>query len=618
MSQQEIQKYIQEQNAKDTSKSEIAKGLIAQGYSVEDINTAFNALESGIAPEQPTAPSPVPPEPKEQSESAVSADTTSSTPTAGESMPASEPMQLKQKPPHATPTAPQSSVEKKDEPHAYSIPQQNMSQQSDNVTQQSTSPQEEPQGIPLHGNTQQSEKKSGGNGLVKAIIGTVVVIVLLVAAAIGLHAAEIIELPFDVPFVTQNTDNEPSSEQTDEVVTEVGDKTKSIQEERTSREPLSLSIRIDQLTTAHNTFGFAVLEKLYQESRDENIVISPTSISMALSMAFIGASPAVQQEMSQVLALDNQMSTDVLSNTSSELLAYLSRNTDVQLRMAQSMWARENPVINPQINPVFSTMIRDYFNADVTALDFSDSSAPVTINDWVATATNNTITSIVPDIIDSGVALYLINAVYFNGSWTTAFDVDMTESRTFVTATGESIEHPFMMRDGMMSYLETDAFQSVQLPYGEDESISMYVFLPEDMTTFVQTLESETFEVWNTQYTQSEVALYIPKFILEYDIDLIQTLQQLGMNLAFETGDRFSSIRENLHISGVQHKTFIDVDEEGTEAAAATLVEMAATASLEQPTFFTMDVSRPFVIVIRDDTTNENIFIGSISDPRGK
>ena len=249
-----------------------------------------------------------------------------------------------------------------------------------------------------------------------------------------------------------------------------------------------------------------------------------------------------------------------------------------------------------------------------------DPSTLTTINQWVNTNTNGKITKIL-DEINPDTVLFLINAIYFKGTWQTEFDPSHTRDGTFHLGTDGEKQVPMMTRTGDYPYYENheEKFQAISLPYG-DGRMSMYIFLPyreSDLNTFLNGLDTENWEHWISQFNEQEVFLSMPKFKLEYEKMLNNPLQSLGMDIAFapEAADfsrmaDLEALGQNLYIGEVLHKAVVEVNEEGTEAAAVTSVGIRATSA---PPAFIAD--RPFFFAIRDNETKTVLFMGTVVDP---
>lgn len=367
-----------------------------------------------------------------------------------------------------------------------------------------------------------------------------------------------------------------------------------------------------QIVAANTKFGFKLFTEILKEQQGENIFISPSSIAMALAMTYNGASGSTQKVMAHALELKGLTLQQV--NTAYAELNNLLINPDgkVKLSVANSLWADKNT----RFNPDFIQRNQNFYQAKVTNLNFKDPTAPEKINGWVKENTQGKIDEIVGEI-DPSQVLLLINAIYFKGSWSTEFDPTKTQDSAFNLASGKQKLHPMMSQRGKYKYYETDRFQAVSLPYGEDGRISFYVFLPKNnssLQAFYQNLNATNWEKWMTQFQRREGSIRLPRFKTEYDITLNKTLRALGMGEAFTARANFSGMGNNLAISKVKHKTFVEVNEEGTEAAATTSVGVITTSTLAE-TPFNMIVDRPFFYAIRDNNTGSLLFMGSIVEP---
>ena len=369
-----------------------------------------------------------------------------------------------------------------------------------------------------------------------------------------------------------------------------------------------------KIVAANTRFSFKLFSEILKEQQEENIFISPSSIAMALAMTYNGASGSTQKVMAQALELKGLTLQQV--NTAYGELKNLLINPDtkVKLNIANSLWADKNAKFNPE----FLQRNQNFYQAKVTNLNFKDPTAPQTINRWVKEKTQGKIDQIVGQI-NSDEVLLLLNAIYFKGSWSKEFDRTKTQDSAFNLTSGEQKIHPMMSQNGKYKYYETEQFQSVSLPYGEDGRISCYVFLPKEnssLKTFYQNLNAQNWEKWMTQFQSREGLIRLPRFKTEYDITLNKALSALGMGEAFTNRANFSGMGNNLAISEVKHKTFVEVNEEGTEAAATTSVGITQISAAMEPAPFKMIVNRPFFYAIRDNKTGSLLFMGSIVEPR--
>lgn len=373
--------------------------------------------------------------------------------------------------------------------------------------------------------------------------------------------------------------------------------------------PRPLSTGEQKVVGAANDFSFSLFRQLSAAQRDSNVFTSPLSASMALGMAMNGAAGATWDQMRSALAFGTASEIEIDESYKSliALLRGLDRGVDV--RIANSVWYRRDFPFTQS----FLDAGKTWFDAQVSALDFRNPSAVTTINDWVSSATAGKIPKIIDGIDDSQV-MFLINAIYFKGSWRERFDPALTENAQFRGAAGTQPVR-LMHRSGKIRYLATADFQAVDLPYG-NTAFTMTVVLPREGTsveTLASSLEGGTWSAWMDQLRDATVDLYLPRFTLSWERMLNDDLKALGMRDAFvENGadfTRMSPLGRQLFISIVKQKTYVDVNEEGTEAAAVTVVGIGVTSA---PVSVLMRVDRPFLFVIRERLTGTIMFMGKI------
>ena len=371
-----------------------------------------------------------------------------------------------------------------------------------------------------------------------------------------------------------------------------------------------------RLVAGNETFGFKLFAEVTKQDAGKNVFISPASVGLALAMTYNGAEGETKQAMSRALEAGG-MSLDELNHAYAQLKAALdSPDPKVQLSIANSLWAKKGITFKPD----FIQRDKQFYGAEVTALDFNDPAAAATINSWVADKTKGKIDKIV-DQIDAQSILFLINAIYFKGKWSVEFDKAKTKDDTFTTGSGQRKRHPMMQQSGKYNYYEDKTFQAVSLPYGGGR-VSMYIFLPANGTSLVdaqKNLTAANWDSWMKQFVQTQGDISVPRFRVEYEIGLNEALKALGMGIAFDPARaNFTGMvqtSENAFISRVKHKTFAEVNVEGAEAAAATSVEMRVTSAMRPPKAFRMIVDHPFFFAIRDNKTGTMLFMGSIADP---
>ncbi|KAM3115820.1 serpin family protein [Phormidesmis sp. 146-33] len=382
----------------------------------------------------------------------------------------------------------------------------------------------------------------------------------------------------------------------------------------TKQPPKTKLVVNPQLVTANTRFGFKLFSEVLKQDGKKNVFVSPSSVAIALSMAYNGAGGTTQQAMAKALEV-NGLSLQAVNQANSDLKQLLQQgDPKVELTIANSLWARQG--VN--FKPAFLESNKTFYNAEVTTLDFSSPTAPKTINSWVDRNTRGKISEIV-DSIDPDQVMFLVNAIYFKGKWTTEFNKQQTSDRPFSLPNGSQKQHPTMQQKGEYRYFETEQFQAVSLPYGKGRT-SLYVFLPKkgsNLTAFSKTLTAENWQTWMKKFGKREGLIELPRFKMEYEIELKKALSALGMGETFDRQANFSNLADvPVKIDEVKHKTFVEVNEEGTEAAAVTSIGIRTTSVQVDSQPFEMKVDRPFFCAIRDNKTGSILFMGSIVDPK--
>ena len=376
--------------------------------------------------------------------------------------------------------------------------------------------------------------------------------------------------------------------------------------------PRDLSIAESRLVEADNRFAFKLFREINEQEGDTNIFVSPLSVAMALGMTYNGAAGSTQEAMQQTLELQG-LTLDEVNEAYKSLIELLSDlDPRVEFLLANSIWYRHTMTFEQ----AFLDLTQEFFDAEVSALDFSDPAASQTINDWVSQKTRGKIQEIVPEEIPWNIIMYLINAIYFKGDWTYQFDKSRTGPARFTLVDGSETTVEMMSHESEVDIrlAWADGVKVAELPYG-GSAYSMIVLLPNEpaqIHDLVDLLSRETWNAWIADLDTSQVHVSLPKFTLEYEIGLNEVLKALGMEVAFTPGAAdFTRMYApgGIWIDSVVHKTFMDVNEEGTEAAAATAVSMALSASPE----FVVD--RPFIFVIRERFSGTILFMGKVMDP---
>ncbi len=374
----------------------------------------------------------------------------------------------------------------------------------------------------------------------------------------------------------------------------------------------------ERLVYANTRFAFKIFNELMVEDGGKNIFISPLSISMALAMAYSGAGGSTQADMAGTLELGYGDLRDVNEGYLVLLESLESADGQVSLVIGNSVWMDEN--FEPRVFPTFTEEMGTYYDGEIFTRNFGDPGTIDDVNGWISEKTNDKIDKMISEI-DPEIVMFLINAIYFKGDWTTEFDEAETREGDFFLPDGEIVRPEMMSTSGNFSYYSGEGFKIARLPYGRDK-IAMYILLPdedESLESLLEMLNQTTFDDCLGRLSPVDgLKVKLPKFRLEYGTKrLNDALTNLGMGVAFDMhAANFSGIapidQENLYIDFVDHKAFIEVNEQGTEAAAATVVGIALSSAPMEITFY---VDRPFFFVIRDDRSGSILFMGSIVDP---
>ena len=375
---------------------------------------------------------------------------------------------------------------------------------------------------------------------------------------------------------------------------------------------------VTKLALADNGFAFGLLKQIAGEQPGKNIFISPISVSTVLQMVANGAAGKTRTEMQQVLQTGG-LAPDALNAANKDLSQSLNSQTNVILSLANAIWYKKEFHLKPE----FVAVNREFFQAELGGLDFTKPESAQTINDWADKSTRGKIKEVVQWPFDPLTRVILANAIYFKGKWDRPFDKKATKDHAFnVLPGGTPKQVPMMWQQADFSYQEGDGFQAVRLPYAGGR-LQMYLFLPATNSSPTKLLADLNGETWSNKilpgFHDCKGTLALPRFKLDYDVLLNDPLKALGMRSAFTSDADFSAMAdEPLFVSEVKQKSFVEVNEEGTEAAAVTTVTMRAMAIMEPLKPFEMIVDRPFLFIIGDNRTQSILFMGVIYDPTGQ
>jgi serpin B len=370
-----------------------------------------------------------------------------------------------------------------------------------------------------------------------------------------------------------------------------------------------------QAAKGGNEFAFDVFEQL-RESDQGNLFFSPYSIYVALAMTSAGAAGTTADELSGVLHNDIRDLHGAVAALAQSLRA--GAETDgYELNIANRLWGQEGY----EFLADFLALTRDQYGAELTQLDFATDAetARGTINGWVEDETRQKIRDLLqPGDVDDMTRLVLTNAIYFKGQWNSKFDERFTSQAPFHLSSGDTIDVPLMYQAAEFKYHAADGMQMIELPYGE--GLSMVVMLPDKndgLPAIEARLTSETVEGWLSHLAQERVMVHLPRFNMTSQFALAKVLRTLGLSSAFTPGEADLSGMtgsKELFLSTVIHKAFVDVNEEGTEAAAATAVVARTPGPPVEVKIFRAE--HPFLFLIRDNRTGSIVFLGRVMNPK--
>ena len=379
---------------------------------------------------------------------------------------------------------------------------------------------------------------------------------------------------------------------------------------------VNLTEKQKQLINTSNAFGFEFFKKVNEISGSgANLMVSPLSVSMALGMTRNGAANRTLEAMTNTLGFAGM--SDLAINESYKYIieTFTGLDPKVKLQIANSIWYHNTF----NVEQAFIQTNQQYFDASVTPLDFSSPSAVQMINSWVNEKTNSLIPKVI-DEIPGGTVMYLVNAVYFKGQWRNQFEKDKTQQKQFTLLDGTLIQSPAMIQHETLPYYKGQGFEAIELPYNQGNYV-MSILLPDagkTVSELITRLSQENWNTWSTQFSERDIQLQLPKFKYEYtEKQMMPILSDMGMGIAFDPDNAdFTRINSDggLYISRVIHKTYIETNEEGTEAAAVTAVEIGVT-SAGPGQIYSFTINRPFIYFIQEKSTGTILFIGTVMNP---
>lgn len=370
-----------------------------------------------------------------------------------------------------------------------------------------------------------------------------------------------------------------------------------------------------QLVTGANAFGFNLLRQLAAQNKDKNILVSPYSITNALGMVLNGAGGTTRQEMAQTLGWQETPPTAITESETALRQALQAPGPNVELTVANSLWARQGV----RFNQNFLDVTRQSFGAEIHELNFADPHALATINGWVNANTKGKIPAIISRLNPDDL-MVLLNAIYFKGQWQRPFDPKHTQDGDFQLPGNATKRVPFMFQAGRYNYWHGPNFAALNLPYGTGR-LSMIVLLPDAgvaLPAVLNDLDEAHWSDWLSKLASQQGKVKLPRFKMDFATTLNAPLQSLGIKSAFAGNADFSAMRpqRDVFISQVVHKAIMEVNEEGTVAAAATGITMSMGRAIDPRRPFEFTADRPFLTVIVDRQTASVLFAGIVADPQ--
>ncbi len=381
----------------------------------------------------------------------------------------------------------------------------------------------------------------------------------------------------------------------------------------TEPEQIVVNNKTQQLIHNNNQFGLELFQTvLANEDSTKNVMISPLSATLALAMTYNGAAGNTKTAFENTFHLNGLTTTEINQSMLDLCDALVSVDKLVKMKIANSIWYRNTF----QVEDDFINTNKKYYHAEVAALDFTNPNSKNTINNWVDNQTDHKIPSIVDNIKSTDI-MFLINALYFKGDWKSEFKTANTENKPFHLSNGDVKQVPTMSQETEMGFYNSDLFTAVELPYGRG-NFSMFLMLPNEGKTLAELENALTQENWQNWMENmggpAKMTINLPKFKFEYARPMKNDLIKLGLGIAFTDSADFTKINSGveLSISRVKQKTYVEVNEEGTTAAAATFVAVGVTSAGPGEV---ISFDHPFLFAIKENTTGSILFIGRVMDP---
>jgi serine protease inhibitor len=380
-------------------------------------------------------------------------------------------------------------------------------------------------------------------------------------------------------------------------------------------DPVVIELTANQVAMikSENSFAFDIFREIAEnEESRKNIIISPLSISYALSMTLNGADGTTREAMLTALRMSGITPEEINTSYKNLTEALLTVDKRVLMTIANSVWTEDDFAVKQ----AFIDILTDYYDAESKEFDINDTTVPEQVNTWIEDKTNGLIKDMISELPDNTVML-LINAIYFKGKWKFRFEENETLDQPFYLPSGSSSDVPTMIQNGDFKVYDGDGFMMGEFPYGQGNFV-MDIILPDDndgLEALLPSITDAAFTGWVNHLSEKEVDVWMPRFKYEFKTSLVDMLTDMGMGIAFSDAADFSNISDfaQLTITDILHQAFIETNEEGTEAAAATVVIIGITSA--GPTAIEFRADHPFIYIIRETTTNSIIFMGRVADP---
>ena len=371
-----------------------------------------------------------------------------------------------------------------------------------------------------------------------------------------------------------------------------------------------------EVIASANDFAFDIFNRININYPDNNLFISPLSISTALSMTVNGAVGTTKDGMKEALHLGD-LTDEEMNQAYKTLIEFITElDPKVTMSLANSNWYKQELSIGKS----FRSILEEYYGAEVNPADFSDPSTKDLINSWIEDKTNGKIKDML-DKIPSDAVMYLINAIYLKATWQYQFEKDKTEKMDFHLSDGTKVKTDMMFSEGVkVSRYANNELQYIEIPYGNGQFV-FSIIMPNEhskLDEVIGDLNMNQLDEFISHSDTTSLQVYFPKFKIQFKLLLNDVLSSMGMEQSFGTDADFSDLFDeqlNLAISRVIHQSFIEVDEEGTEAAAATIVEIVETSIDPNGTPSVINIDRPFAFLIREKHSNSILFSGKMIDP---